>query len=132
MGIALITNNILSDSGTAIAGLVPTSRTISTTSPLTGGGDLSADRTIAIPAATASVNGYLTSADWTTFNSKQNALTNPVTGTGTINYLPKFTGASTLGDSNIFQTSGFANIAGNLKIESTEPQIYLNKTRHKY
>jgi hypothetical protein len=70
MGIALITNNILSDSGTAVAGLVPTSRTISTTAPLTGGGDLSADRTIAIPAATTSVNGYLTSADWTTFNNK--------------------------------------------------------------
>ena len=73
MGIALITNNILSDSGTAIAGLVPTSRTISTTAPLTGGGDLSADRTIAIPAATSAVNGYLTSADWTTFNAKQAA-----------------------------------------------------------
>ena len=73
MGIALITNNILSDSGTAVAGLVPTSRTISTTAPLTGGGDLSADRTIAIPAATTSVNGYLTSADWTTFNAKQAA-----------------------------------------------------------
>ena len=49
---------------------VPTTRTISTTSPLTGGGDLSADRTIAIPAATSSVNGYLTSTDWTTFNNK--------------------------------------------------------------
>lgn len=88
MGIALITNNILSDSGTAIAGLVPTSRTISTTAPLTGGGDLSADRTIAIPAATSAVNGYLTSADWTTFNSKQAAgdyitsLTGEATGTG--------------------------------------------------
>jgi hypothetical protein len=88
MGIALITNNILSDSGTAVAGLVPTSRTISTTAPLTGGGDLSADRTIAIPAATSAVNGYLTSADWTTFNAKQAAgdyitsLTGEATGVG--------------------------------------------------
>lgn len=55
-------------------GGVPTSRTISTTSPLTGGGDLSANRTIAIPAANGSTNGYLTSADWTTFNSKQAAI----------------------------------------------------------
>ena len=42
---------------------VGTSRTINTTAPLTGGGDLSADRTIAIPAATSLVNGYLTSTD---------------------------------------------------------------------
>ena len=32
----------------------------------------------------------------------QTALTNPVTGTGTSGYLPKFTGASTLGDSPIY------------------------------
>ena len=40
---------------------VYTSRTISTTAPLTGGGNLSTNRTIAISAATASVNGYMTS-----------------------------------------------------------------------
>lgn len=32
----------------------------------------------------------------------QSALTNPVTGTGTSGYLPKFTGASTVGDSPIY------------------------------
>ena len=31
--------------------------------------------TISIPAATSSVNGYLTSTDWTTFNSKEPAIT---------------------------------------------------------
>jgi hypothetical protein len=31
----------------------------------------------------------------------QSALTNPVTGTGTTNYLPKFTGASTIGNSQV-------------------------------
>lgn len=45
----------------AMAGAVMTSRTISTTAPLTGGGALSGDLTIAIPAATAAVNGYATS-----------------------------------------------------------------------
>jgi hypothetical protein len=54
-----------------------------------------------IQQASGSQAGYLSSADWTTFNSKQSALTNPVTGTGTTNYLPKFTGASTLGNSLI-------------------------------
>ena len=61
--------------------------------------------TLAIATASGSQNGLLSSTDWTTFNSKQNALTNPVTGTGTTNYLPKFTGASTIGNSNI-QDSG--------------------------
>lgn len=52
------------------AAAAPQSRTISTTAPLTGGGDLSADRTLSIPAATGSVDGYLSSTDWTTFNNK--------------------------------------------------------------
>lgn len=40
---------------------VTTSRSIGTTAPLTGGGALSGDLTLAMPAATASVNGYMTS-----------------------------------------------------------------------
>lgn len=51
-------------------GYVPTTRTISTTAPLTGGGDLSANRTLAIPQANGSTDGFLDSADWTTFNNK--------------------------------------------------------------
>lgn len=72
---------------TQINSKVPLTRTISTTSPLTGGGDLSADRTLAMPQATTSVNGYLTSTDWTTFNSKVSpsrtiSTTAPLTGGG--------------------------------------------------
>jgi hypothetical protein len=89
---------------TTFNGKVGTSRAINTTSPITGGGDLSADRTIAINNAaadgstkgaasftaadfdassgnisidytngqtsTGSVKGFLTPADWTTFNAK--------------------------------------------------------------
>jgi hypothetical protein len=44
----------------------------------------------------------VTSSIQTQLNGKQNALTNPVTGTGTTNYLPKFTGVSTIGNSQIF------------------------------
>ena len=58
--------------------------------------------TFNLPTASATNRGALSSADWTTFNNKQNALTNPVTGTGTTNYLPKFTGSSTIGNSLIF------------------------------
>jgi hypothetical protein len=58
---------------------VPTTRTISTTAPLSGGGDLSANRTLSIPQATTSVSGYLSSTDWTTFNGKQAAITGAAT-----------------------------------------------------
>jgi hypothetical protein len=53
-------------------------------------------------AATTSVDGYLTSTDWDTFNNKQNALTNPVTGRGNANFLTKFFGDSNIGNSLIF------------------------------
>ena len=89
-------------------GGVLSTRTISTTSPLSGGGNLSEDRTLSIQdaaadgttkgaatftasdfnsasgvisidytngqVASASNKGFLTSADWTTFNGKQDAL----------------------------------------------------------
>lgn len=95
---------------------VPNSRTISTTSPLSGGGDLSANRTLTIAdaaadgttkgaasftandfnassgnisidytngqAASGSTKGFLTSADYTTFNNKQTALS----GTGLVSF----------------------------------------------
>ena len=57
---------------------VATTRNIGTTAPLSGGGDLSADRTIAIAKATASVDGYLAATDFTTFAAKQDALSSGV------------------------------------------------------
>lgn len=54
--------------GIHAAGFIQSSRTISTTAPLTGGGDLSANRTIAMPAATVSVDGYMTSTQATKLN----------------------------------------------------------------
>lgn len=44
---------------------VPSTRTVSTTAPLTGGGDLSADRTLAISAATSGAAGSMSAADKT-------------------------------------------------------------------
>ena len=52
---------------------VSTTRTISTTGPLLGGGDLSADRTLSMTQATTSVDGYLAATDFTTFNNKEPA-----------------------------------------------------------
>jgi hypothetical protein len=61
---------------------------------------------LSMNAASASLNGYLTSTDWNTFNGKQNLLTNPITGTGTTNYLPLFNGSTTLTNSSIQESSG--------------------------
>jgi hypothetical protein len=74
--------------------------TVTASAPLASSGG--ATPNITITQASGSTNGFLSSTDWTTFNSKQNALTNPVTGTGTTNYLPKFTGSTTIGNSLVF------------------------------
>lgn len=44
--------------------------TITPSAPLSGGGDLSGNRTISISQATTSTNGYVSSTDWNTFNNK--------------------------------------------------------------
>lgn len=51
--------------------------------------------TFNLPTASAVNRGALSSANWTTFNSK-------VDGSGTTNYVSKFTASGTLGDSNIY------------------------------
>jgi hypothetical protein len=48
----------------------------------------------------------------------QGVLTNPVTGTGTTNTLPKFTGASTIGNSNITDTGSLITLGSNTTISS--------------
>ena len=101
-----------------LSGYVPTSRTISTTAPLSGGGDLSANRTLSITQSSATVNGYLSSTDWSTFNGKQNALTNPITGTGTrtASYLPIFSAANTITNSNLFTLAGTLYIPQDVQV----------------
>ena len=49
---------------------VDPSRTIFTTAPLYGGGDLSADRTLYMPQSDAGHDGYLSSVDWVVFSNK--------------------------------------------------------------
>lgn len=71
---------------------VGTSRQILTTSPLQGGGDLSADRTLFINQASTTGAGYLTAADWQAFNNK-------VGGSGGANQIAYFTAASTTASS---------------------------------
>ena len=63
--------------------------------------------------------------------SYQPLLTNPVTGTGTTNYLPKFTGASTIGNSIVQDNGSTITVGGsvNLTASTSFPTVgFLNRT----
>ena len=98
-----------SDVGAQQAGTAVTS--VSATAPITSTGGLTP--TIAIPAATASVNGYLTSTDWNTFNSKGTGSVTSVSGTGTV---------SGISLSGTVTTSGSLTLGGSLDL-SAPPAI---------
>jgi hypothetical protein len=75
-----------------------------------------------IAQASGSVSGFLSSTDWTTFNNKQNTITNPVTGTGTTNYLPKWTSGTALGNSLVYDDGtniGIGNSSPSVKLDVT-------------
>ncbi len=123
---------------------------VSGTTPISSSGGTSP--TISISQASVSSNGFLTSSDWTTFSNKQNtislttnetsgaatlsgttlnipqyqaALTNPVTGTGTQNYLSKFATAGTLTNSLLFDNGtnvgiGTTSVPNILTVGSSE------------
>jgi hypothetical protein len=95
---------------TASGSLTVKTRTINTTAPLAGGGDLSADRTLSMPAATASTSGYLTHTDWNTFNGKAAGTHNH--GLGTSGYVPVYTSTSGYANS-IINLSGSTAASGN-------------------
>jgi hypothetical protein len=68
----------------------------------------------------------------------QAALTNPVTGTGTTNYLPKFTGSTTIGNSQVFDNGTNVGIGtgssggGRLNIQNiaSNPVINIRSTNN--
>jgi hypothetical protein len=70
--------------------------------------------TFNLPTASATNRGALSSADWSTFNSK-------IGGSGTTNYVPLFTGTSTIGNSVIYQDA-----SGNVGFNLTNPTAYTN------
>ena len=93
----------------------PTTGTVTSvtgTSPVvSSGGNTPA---ISMPAATSSVSGYLTSTDWTTFNSKGSGSVTSVGGTGTVNGIT-LTGTVT--------SSGNLTLGGTLSNVSLATQV---------
>lgn len=68
--------------------------------------------------ANGSQPGFLSSADWTTFNGK-------IGGSGTTGYIPKFSASTTLTDSKFFETSNTVSLGTNTGIDAfTRLYIY--------
>jgi len=65
---------------------------VTATAPLASTGG--ATPAISMIQSNTTTNGYLSSTDWNTFNNKQDALTNPVTGTGTDNFVTLWNGTN--------------------------------------
>jgi hypothetical protein len=118
---ASLTNSAITINGTSVSlgGSinVGTVTSVTGTSPVVSSGG--ATPAISMPAATSSVNGYLTSTDWTTFNNKSNTngTVTSVGGTGTVNGLT-LTGTVT--------TSGNLTLGGTLNLSS--PPVIGNTT----
>lgn len=106
-----------------------------------------------ISQASGSTNGFLSSTDWNTFNNKQNALgytpvpttrtltingtsydlsadrswtiASGIGGSGTTNYLPKFTGSTSIGNSLIFDNG--TSVAINTSIPFFNSKLQVNQ-----
>ena len=89
--------------------------------------------TLQVPTASATNRGALSSADWSTFNGKADALS------GTTNYLPKFTSSSIIGNSAITDdgttvtliSRAFSGVSANFSaavvVDGSNPNIYVGK-----
>lgn len=87
---------------------------------------------ISISQSGPTTDGYLSSTDWNTFNNKQAPLTNPVTGTGTIYYLPMWSGATTLTDSPLSYSSDTFNFNYNTPTSAVVNFTNSNGTPYSY
>jgi hypothetical protein len=111
---------LASGTGISVTGTYP-NFTVTNTAPSSGGTVTSVTGTapivssggntpaISIPQATGSVNGFLSSTDWTTFNSKGNGTVTSVGGTGTV---------SGISLSGTVTSSGNLTLGGTLDLSS--------------
>lgn len=122
-GTLALTSQLTNGTVTSVGLSSATSGVTIGSSPVTTSGTI----TLAIATASGSQQGLLSSTDWTTFNNKQNALTNPVTGTGTSSYHAKFTGSTTLGNSMVSDDGTTLQSIG-----ATRSNLYLKAVNNTY
>ena len=103
--------NNVSITGGSITGVsgIGTVTGVTGTAPITSSGGTTP--AISIPKATASVDGYLSATDWTTFNNKSNTVgtVTSVSGTGTVSGL---TLSGTVTSSGNLTLGGTLEVAG--------------------
>jgi hypothetical protein len=97
----------ISGGGSGVASVTGTAPVVSSGGP---------NPNISIPQATGSVNGYLGSSDWTTFNNKQGAITLTTTGTsgastlsGSTLNIPNYSTGGTVGPGTTGQIADFTS-----------------------
>jgi len=99
--------NAVAITGGTITGVSNLVTSVTGTSPVVSSGGTTP--AISMSAATGSVNGYLTSADWTTFNGKGSGSVTSVGGTGTV---------SGISLSGTVTTTGNLTLGGTLDLSS--------------
>ena len=84
--------------------------------------------TLNVPTASATNRGALSAADWTTFNNKQNALTNPVTGTGAAGQVTYWSSGSAItGSSNFLFDDSQRNLTIDRSLSTLGNAITISK-----
>ena len=68
--------------------------------------------TFNLPVASATNTGKLSSTDWTTFNNKQNAITDPITGTGASGQIAYFNSGTSITSEAAFNYDASTNRLG--------------------
>lgn len=68
--------------------------------------------TFNLPTASATNTGKLSATDWSTFNNKQNALTNPITGTGASGRVAYYDGTTSITSEAAFNYDSSTNRLG--------------------
>lgn len=116
-----IAQSKISGLSTTLGALVPTTRTISTTAPLSGGGALSSDLTLSIAAATTGAAGSMSASDKTKLDNATNA------NTASTLVLRDASGNF---NANIITASLSGTASNASQLNSQNPAHYLDRTNH--